>query len=194
MKSILLILSIFSLTIAQAQNLQTHFGLKGGINISSLKVDGGQDYDAKPGIHIGGLAHVHISRHIAIQPELLYSTQGGKDGNFKFKFDYINIPLLLQIMTGSGFRIETGPQLGFMVSGKQKDGDIEEDIKDELSTIDVSWAFGAGYLTSSGFGLDARFNLGLTNVNEDDFPEVKNRVFQVGVFYQFMHTQTRRRR
>lgn len=188
MKSILVILvGLFTVTLTQAQSYRTHFGLKGGLNISSLKVEGDNDFDSKAGVHIGGLAHIHISTHFAVQPELVFSTQGGKDGDdFKFNLGYLNIPLLAQFMTGQGLRIETGPQLGFLLSAKLKEDDIEQDVKDDLSTFDLSWALGAGYLFSSGFGVDARFNLGISNVNEVDNPEVKNRVFQVGVFYQFM--------
>jgi hypothetical protein len=38
----------------------------------------------------------------------------------------------------------------------------------------------------SGFGFDARFNLGLAKLNNDDISaRATTRVFQAGVFYQF---------
>jgi maltoporin len=167
---------------------ETHFGLKAGLNSNSVKISNGEDYDSKTGFHVGGLAHIHVTRHFAVQPEIVYSTQGGKDGDdFKFKLNYINVPVLAQYMFDEGFRLQTGPQLGFLTTAKTKTGDLEVNRKDELSSIDFSWAFGASYLCRQGLGIDARYNLGINNISEDNSFEARNRVFQVGLFYQFMH-------
>ena len=96
-------------------------------------------------------------------------------------------------MTGSGFRIQTGPQISFLLSAKAKNGGTV-DIKDQFNGLDASWMFGASYVTNSGFGVDARYNLGLTNVSEDDDPKVTNRVWQIGVFYQFEVSSADRRK
>jgi hypothetical protein len=61
-------------------------------------------------------------------------------------------------MIGTGFRLETGPQLGFLAGAKVGDSEANDDF----NSFDLSWAFGAGYITPSGFGVDARYNLGLT--------------------------------
>jgi len=170
----------------------THFGLKAGLNISSLDVDRGADYSAKAGFHIGALAHVHLAPHFAVQPELVYSTQGGKDGNVKWKINYINVPVLFQYMAGNGFRLQTGPQLGIAASSKVENQNVEVDNSNAVKTFDFSWAFGASYIGAAGLGVDARFNLGVSNIYEPDVPEIKNRVFQVGLFYQFMNTVRRK--
>src|ERR1700750_1415745 len=121
MKTILSVILLLSVTVlVKAQSADTHFGLKAGVNVSSLDVKDGVDFDSKSGLYIGGLAHVHLSPHFAVQPELMYSEQGGKDGNDKWKVNYINIPVLFQYMTGGGLRLQTGPQLGFAVSSKIK--------------------------------------------------------------------------
>jgi len=183
---------LLSLAIASAQ--QTHFGIKAGVNLASVGIDNGDDYNSKVGLHIGGLAHIHISQHFALQPELTYSMQGGKDDGTKLKLNYINIPLLAQYMTLDGFRLQTGPQIGFLTSAESETGDVEIDVKDDLSSIDFSWTFGAGYLFPSGFGIDARYNHGISNISDNDSFEARNRVFQFGVFYQFMHGNTSKRK
>jgi hypothetical protein len=188
MKKILCIVSgIISFSVAiNAQ--QTHFGVKAGLNSASVKVTDGDDYDSKVGFYLGGLAHIHLTRHFAVQPELIYSTQGGKDGDdFKLKLNYINVPVLVQYMFNEGFRLETGPQVGFLVTAKTKSGDTEFDVKDDLQSIDFAWTFGAGYLFPSGFGIDLRYNIGISNISENNTFEARNRVLQAGVFYQFMH-------
>jgi len=98
---------------------------------------------------------------------------------------YLNMPMLAQYMTGSGFRLETGPQLGFLLAAKNKNGNNETNFKDDFKPLDFSWAFGAGYVfPGTGFGLDARYNVGISNIH--DAPgTLRNNVFSVGAFYQW---------
>jgi hypothetical protein len=190
-----IVTAVIILSIAKAQ--ETHFGVKAGVNIASVEVEDGDDLNSKAGLHVGGLAHIHINRHFALQPELVFSMQGGKaedNDDVKLKLNYINVPVLAQYMVNDGFRLQTGPQLGFLVGAESKVGDVEVDRKDSYSTIDFSWAFGAGYLFSSGFGIDARYNHGISNISDVSGAEVRNRVFQFGVFYQFMHNNTAKRK
>jgi hypothetical protein len=98
---------------------------------------------------------------------------------------YLNIPVLFQYMTGTGFRLETGPQLGFMLGAKAKSDAGDTDIKDSFKAIDLAWALGASYVTDGGFGVDARYNIGFTDINDEGGGTVKNKVWQLGVFYQF---------
>jgi hypothetical protein len=184
--------TIISFFAARAQ--ETHFGIKAGVNVSSVDITNGEDFASKAGLHLGGLAHIHITQHFALQPELVYSMQGGKDGNEKLKLNYINVPVLVQYMTQEGLRLQTGPQLGFLTSAKSKIDDVEIDQKDDLNSFDFSWTFGAGFLFPSGFGIDARYNHGISNISDDNSFEARNRVFQFGLFYQFMHGKTTKRR
>lgn len=172
---------------AVTSNMQ--LGLKAGVNISNIQIKNNEDaYDPRTGFHVGALAHIHISDHFAVQPEVMYSTQGAEAGILKLKQEYINVPVLLQLMANNGFRLETGPQACFLISAKNKNGDLEFDVKDQLKTVTFAWSFGASYLSKTGLGLDARYNLGISNINDDNAssPESKNHVWQVGVFYQFM--------
>ena len=193
MKKLFCIVAIvLFVSIVSAQ--ETHFGLKAGVNIASANVSPGSDYDSKAGLHVGGLAHIHLSKNFALQPEVVYSMQGGKVDDTKLKLNYINIPLLVQYMTDNGFRLQTGPQLGLLLSAKTEVGDVEVDRKDNFTSTDFSWAFGAGYLFPEGFGLDARYNLGISDVWDGSSTKIKNSVFQFGVFYQFMHQNRTKRK
>lgn len=169
----------------------TEFGLKGGLNISGVHVQNNSGPDAKPSFHLGGLAHIHINRYFALQPEIVYSGQGFKqtiaNTDYKYNLHYVNVPVLAQFMVGDGFRLETGPQLGVLAAARQKAGGTSIDIRDNYKPVDFAWVVGAGYLTPSGFGIDARYNLGISNINDVSGTAVNNRVFQAGVFYQFRH-------
>lgn len=82
MKKCFFIAAIIVLISSTIRAQETHFGLKAGLNSrSSVKISNGEDYDSKTGFHVGGLAHIHVTRHFAVQPEIVYSTQGGNDGD-----------------------------------------------------------------------------------------------------------------
>ena len=185
MKQLFLVAAAWLLCTGWLYAQDTQFGIKAGVNASSVDITNGDDYNSKAGLHVGGLAHIHITRHFALQPELVFSMQGGEDGSEKLKLNYINVPLLAQYMTRDGFRLQTGPQIGFLTSAESEVGDLEIDAKDDVKSVDFSWTFGAGYLFPSGFGIDARYNHGISNISDDSDFEARNRVFQVGVFYQF---------
>jgi Outer membrane protein beta-barrel domain len=161
------------------------FGIKGGVNIANYSPEAGS-VDSRVGFHVGALAHIHVAPDVALQPEVVYSSQGAKFINSTDKLDYINIPVLLQYMFGEGFRLETGPQLGINVGSTNVSTNGNEARLNDVKSTDFVWAFGLGYLTRSGFGVDARYNLGLSNIAIPDYG-IKNRVWQFGVFYQFHH-------
>lgn len=163
------------------------FGLKAGANFSNLWI---KDNSTKyiTGFHLGGLAHIHLSPKWALQPELLYSQQGGKKtiSNIenKIHLNYINNPVLFQLMLSDGFRLEAGPQLGFLVSAKSKSGSSEIDAKSNFKSVNFSFPIGLGYLTKSGLGFDGRWVPGFSDVQKSG-TSTANNVFQLGIFYQF---------
>lgn len=161
------------------------YGLKGGINFAMLSGDAIGDNDTRTAIHFGALAHIHLSDKFALQPELMYSAQGASfEGDQTFRYNYLNLPVNLQYMFDNGFRIQTGPQLGFLLSAETENGNVETDVKDLLKSIDFAWTAGVGILFESGFGLDVRYNFGLSDITEAN-GTVRNNVLQTGVFYQF---------
>lgn len=169
-----------------------NFGIKGGLNVYTIKSDNDANFDSKAGFNLGLLSHIHLAKQWAIQPEIVYSLQGAtiNAGNVETKINlgYINIPVLFQYMFDNGFRLQAGPQLGFLVNAKSKTGSLSTDIKDNLKTADFGLAVGAGYVhTPSGFGVDARYNFGLSNINDNSSDNLYNRGFQLGVFYLFKH-------
>lgn len=160
-------------------------GVKGGLNFSTLNKDMDDNAETKTGVHLGLFAHIHLSDHFALQPELLFSSQGANYNSDRTdKFNYINLPILVQYMFDNGFRLETGPQLGILASAKTEVGNMETDVKTGYKKAELAWAFGIGFLSKGGFGVDARYNLGLTDISKNE-AGIKNNVFQLGVFYQF---------
>lgn len=168
-----------------AQRNNVEFGIKGGVNFARFKVQPSHNTDSRVGFHVGMLTHIHLSEHFALQPELMYSGQGADYGSdHRDRFNYVNIPVLVQFMFGEGFRLQTGPQIGFLANATSDNDDVEADIDDNFKRGDFSWSFGGGYLGYSGLGVDVRYNLGISNIAKTG-PDVENRVWQAGLFYQF---------
>lgn len=182
-QSFFAILFCFLFTYASAQEFS--FGVKGGINVASI---GGGTYTGFSGLgskisfHIGGVAEVPISEKFAVQPELLYSSQGTKwnvIGGSNLKLDYINLPVLGKYYVLEGLSAEAGPVVGFLLS---TNGD-----KENFNSLDVAFAIGASYKLNGHIFFGLRYNKGLLDINKNDTITVSNQnnVLQVSAGYAF---------
>ncbi|MFN6945860.1 MAG: porin family protein [Cytophagaceae bacterium] len=180
--------AIFMVSSASAQD--THLGFKGGLNIYDVHSTNNYNFDSKIGFHAGVLAHIHLSEKFALQPEIMYSGQGGKyqNSNARLNLDYINVPVLLQYMFNNGFRLHAGPQVGFLMKANSINNHMSANHTNDFNMLDFSLSVGASYVhTKSGLGIDARYNHGLSQINEHGSAKLTNRGFQLGLFYLFGH-------
>ena len=155
-------------------------GPKIGVNISSW---GGDDFDteSRTGLHLGAFARAKFSEQFSLQPELYYSAQGTVCScrGSKIPVNYLNFPVLARIDVYKGLYLNAGPQIGFLLSAKDGDDDSAED---EFKGTDFSFVIGAGYELPFDLHVHLRYNIGLSNINSEDFDEnTKSQVFQIGV-------------
>lgn len=187
-KTMILAATFFLMLNVKAQN--AHFGIKAGLNASSLNYEGNSDMQSKIGFNAGLFAHIHTGNEFwGIQPEVYYSSEGAKsksNSNVSTDLGYINVPVLIQYMFNNGFRLQAGPQVGFLMSAKSKVNNSSTDIKDNLKGAVFSIPAGLSYLTSTGLGFDARYNFGVSNINKSTSgAKIRSNVFQFDIFYQF---------
>lgn len=173
--------------ISFVSSAQVRFGAKAGVNVANWLTEKDEGFGRKFGLHAGGLATISISDKFSIQPELVYSAQGcetlgSTNDVIKLNTHYVNLPILAQFRTKSGFYLESGPQVGYLLSAKAKSGNETVDFKAQSKSIDLSLVVGLGYQHASGIGVDARFNYGLSTINDGTL-KVNNGVIQVGLFY-----------
>lgn len=177
------------LTVSNAQKL--HLGIRAGLNSSNILVKDGDNSNYKLGFNVGLVGHLHASKKIAFQPEIGYSDQGGKvpgSSNSFTHLRYVQIPLLFQYMFGPGYRIQAGPQVGFLTQAKSAVNGDSKSIKDNFKSTDVSLSLGIGLLTHSKFGIEARLNYGLSDINNTPgINSIRNNVAQLNLFYMFDH-------
>jgi hypothetical protein len=128
------------------------------------------------------------------------------DGTIDISLDYLELPVLVKMYFGTGtkFFLVAGPSVGYGVGGKAKidltvsDPDVgtfplsatrsikwgEADSEDDLVVphrVDFGLNFGAGVRINDQFIIDARYNLGLSNLGDDSDNKSMNRGFQFTV-------------
>ena len=110
--------------------------------------------------------------------------------------DYVALPVMLQYNVTPSFYLEAGPELGLLVSAKDKaknetTGETlaeSDNYKDSLNGFNVGVGLGAGYFFTPNIGVTARYVAGFTDIYKDGQnagDAVKNNVFQAGLAYKF---------
>lgn len=183
MKKLLVLVLVLSSVGASYAQVQVALGLKAGANIS--KFDDG-DADNFTSFHAGAFALFKLTK-IGIQPEILFSQQGATfkqaSQDFDLKTSYMAIPVMLKVYLIGGLNLQAGPQFGFLTKA-ELDGD---NVKDSFKNSDISANVGLGWDLPFGLTVDARYNIGLSGVNDgDDYftGSVKSRVVQVSLGYK----------
>jgi len=220
-KSILVLLTILSINqFVNAQDkvndsanqLDIKFGAKAGLNLATLSGDL-EGVSSRTSFHIGGMAEVMLNDEFAVQPELLYSSQGAKLDDGTLAFNYLNLPIMGKYFVSDEFTIEAGPQFGYLLSAKLKYDSEDnggggttvdetvgrnakinqaamaetEDVKDDVKSFDYGLNVGASYILENGINISLRYYLGLANGSnfEGNDGKFKNSVFQLSVGYFF---------
>lgn len=209
-KIILTSLLTLAFGFTNAQNAK--FGIKGGLNVANQSNPGGSEWinfdtSSLIGFHIGGFVEIKISDKISVQPELLYSAQGGilnsvillpretGDPNeipqllnieVENNLSYINIPVMFKYYVIEKFSLELGPQLGILVDSKRKNtlnGQTTED-RYNYDSIDYGFNLGAGYDITENFSVGIRYSLGFNDIANFS-NKVNNNVLSLSLGYKF---------
>ena len=144
MKKIVLsifISAFFAVTLANAQGIG--LGIKGGVNFANQSIKdisqqlGDFSTKGRTGFHGGAYVVLAFSEKWAIQPEIMFSSQGSEIPDVEDlrsnKFNYLSIPVLLRWKPVSLLSIEAGPQFSSLMSAKDVNGDS---IKDNFKNGD----------------------------------------------------------
>ena len=182
----LLVFAIAISTFSFAQGF--HVGLKGGANM--YKIDSKSfSEEFKHGYNAGLFAEINFSKHIGIQPEILWNqAQTRTSTRFKDMYDqgvselkgvtlnYLSIPLLLNVSPSRLITFQAGPQFGVLIN---KDQNLLQNGKSAFKSGDLSM-LGGLQLNLGGFKLGGRYTVGLTNIHDiDNQDKWKNQGFQL---------------
>jgi hypothetical protein len=187
MKKLSFIAILFISSMSFGQTFQ--IGAKAGVNISNFSGSSNVSEvkaNSLVGFHAGGFVSFQFGELLALQPEVLFSTQGAKVDDAgtttDFKVNYINIPVMVKLRFVGGLYVEAGPQIGFKANET-----ISGSTQKFFNSTDLSIAGGLGFHSKMGLGFGARYTAGLSKVsdysNGSTKPDWKNGVIQVSAFY-----------
>jgi len=186
------IISIFTLLMyisAFGQNFS--IGPMVGLNVSNLSGDI-ENTTFKAGFAGGVFANYSITTDFGLTGQVLYSQQGANielaGVEQKIKLDYLQIPILGAYYFGKDkFRpkVMLGPQFGFLLSAKDKDGSDIDPNGAIYETNDLSAVLGAGFNYNIApkiwLNADVRYNYGISNISKLGGDELRNQHFAVMV-------------
>jgi opacity protein-like surface antigen len=179
------------------------FGIKGGMNISSISDDGYDDTKSKVGYYGGVFVNIPASESFSIQPEVIYNNLGsevkgtilGNSYSRKLNLNYITVPVMFQYKATPQFYLEAGPEFGFLVSADSKttwnnSTSTAELDKDNFNNFNMGVGLGAGFDITKNVGINARYVAGFSDVTKPSSDpstnaKNKNNTFQVGLNFKF---------
>lgn len=187
MKKVILLSFAFFAISANVEAQSVRFGIKGGINYANQEgtnitvTPSNYDSEAITSYHAGLVAEVKLLNGFAIQPELLYSTQGANYKNgvneFRNELGYLSIPVLAKIYLSKSISLELGPQASFLLSERNN-----VDFKN-AETFEFAAVGGLGLNVTKNLFIQARYGLGLTEASQN--ADIKNSTFQVSAGIMF---------
>lgn len=165
-----ILLAMIFATGAYAQGFQ--LGIKGGTNIYKITNES-FDQQFRYGYSIGGFAVLNFTKHIGIQPEVLWNearTQTGSEFNVVYQgasfenitLNYLSIPVLLNITPAKILTFQIGPQFGILVN---QNDNLFANGKNAFKKGDFSMIGGA-QLNLAWLKIGARYFVGLSNLND----------------------------
>ncbi len=175
------------------------FGILGGVNLFTFGGSDASGAKSRTSFFGGASLTVPLSAQLYVQPEVLYSGEGGSFDSagttVEIKLAYLRVPVLLGVnltpAARTGVRVFAGPVVGLKLSC---------DVSVTSGGVTVSGSCGSGTVKSTDFGVTGgagltfhmprfninvggRYTLGLANVVES--ATVKNRGFSIGAGLSF---------
>lgn len=204
--AVLVITALMMTTTLNAQDKPVTFGVKAGLNLSNMNVEG---FDIKPGFNVGVTVDLRLMPNLYILSGLEYSLEGAKFGGFKGEFikvddaklnlSYLKMPIhigyKLPVLENLKIVFQAGPHLAYAVDGKMKWGseslniyDDKAEFADSTNRFDIGLGFGVGAEVSN-FCFNVGCDFGLINQIEEESTllafEAKNQNINISVGYKF---------
>lgn len=153
---------------AMPMNAKVKFGVKGGLNISSVHFNSDIiDSDNITGFQIGPMIETTLPLvGVGVDAAILYSQKGWKlkDSDENLKSNYLDVPVNLKWKFGlpavKGY-LAAGPYIGFLLGGDDFLDGLLGQVKEK--TFSAGLNFGAGVELVSHLQVGINYGLGLTD-------------------------------
>lgn len=201
---------LFAISVS-AQNVDSRtlvkhqFGIKGGLNYSSVGFKPTISQELKPGFLFGGVYNYQAQPAAGLQIELVYAQYGWvetfSDQSLMYSrsMNYLEMPFLTNIILGkkkTHMKLHIGPKFAYLLNEKE-DTNLPSSNRPYYGVpitdqFEIGVIIGAAFSHVFSFGelqFDARFNSTLSNLFDatDDFDLLnsKNQAISVALCYWF---------
>ena len=183
-KSLTLVVLLATITVAA--QAQVKFGVKGGLNITSMKLDKSvADKSNQAGFFIGPTVKFTLPVvGLGIDAAALYDQRSAKVLDETLKQQSIQIPINLRYGIGLGstasFYIFAGPQFGFAIGDKVTE--LANDAADwRLKDSNLSANVGLGLMLLNHLQVSANYNIALGTTGEVDVNNAINTAWNTAI-------------
>lgn len=202
-KFVLLLTTVFVIIISlpassqTTENRKTSLGIKTGVNVSRLKLNGKipgiLHSDYRTGFVAGAFVNFPVGKKspFSIQPEFLYSSMGGDLKNEinekqNLRFNYFSVPVLIKFQFSKKLAAFAGPQVDAILYAEESNKFGEFNITDAVEQVDAYTTWGLEWWLSRNIVLNGRYIHGFKKVYTIP-PEVSmnNRGFQITLGLRF---------
>lgn len=188
---------LISNLVAMAQLPSFSFGIKGGVNYSTLKTKNDlTDQNSISGYQAGIFSRIG-GAGIYFQPELYLGSKGNEfvkiednagaeiTANGKVKFTTLDLPLLLGTKIGTNkinLRFMAGPLVSFIIDENTTFAKAYQDVSDFGNYKKQTLGLQAGTGVDLGnLTLDLRYEAGLSNISESEKYSQKQNLFHLSL-------------
>jgi len=184
---------------------QIDLGVKSGINVSTQSELGNiyNNDNLIVGLNIGGIVRYHVNDWLALRSDFIYSQKGKKYhspfGNspniVTDQFNYVIIPLKVEISTGERVGLDkgqklffaAGPYYGFLLNAERKDNSTNISLKETTENYDYGLSLDLGFefpVKSHSITAGINYEMGLSKIAEYD-NDLRNKTFSFNIGFIF---------
>jgi hypothetical protein len=158
---------------AASSGLSPRLGVEGGFDLANLNGPNVNDvFASRLGWVVGGFLSLPLGPSFAFQPEIMYEQKGGKYNGNPYQLDYVEIPLLLNIDVIGPIGILLGPSFDASVANN-----VGATTNNDVGLV------GGVQINVERFLVSGRYELGLTNINNNQQVQNGTFTFLVGLSF-----------
>ncbi len=164
-------------------------GLTGGINMSQVDGDSNSGYN-KLGSYFGAIIRTDIFNEVGIETGVQFSSKGSSfEKNLSKKriiLRYIEVPVLVNYLFNSRFRVGGGTMVGYLVSSQLKENSyVYPDWTYGYKNFDIALVGRLTALITNKLEVDVKLSYSIISITDhDNYSEQFNKVLSLGLIYQ----------
>lgn len=201
MKKTLVIIAVACIAFAMPTQAQVKFGLKGGVNLSSVSMDGDLESNLsnQTGFYVGPTLKLTVPLvGLSVDASALFDQRSAeiKGTNETIKSQTLQVPINLRYGVGlssiANVFVFAGPQFGFNIGDKKK---VWEDAEGwRLKESNISGNVGVGATVGGHLQITANYNFQISKAGEvvyetangkEEIGKMKFNTWQIGLAYFF---------